>query len=116
VPLCHCHPMFCLSVVVPRQQDKVAFTQATLLMSIFYLKKKNSYCKGVTISLFYKRFMMVIYECNDTVSTTKLNYDHKALTSVVNYDHKRNATIWIVNLTLFTIVICLSYRPQGPML
>ncbi len=29
-------------------------------------------------------------------STIKLNYDPKALASVVNYDHKRDATIWSV--------------------
>ncbi len=26
----------------------------------------------------------------------KLNYDHKALASVVNYDRKRDTTIWSV--------------------
>ncbi len=46
-------------------------------------------------------------------------YNHKvcsALASVVNYDCKRDAKIWSVNLTTlessFTIVTCLSYRPQ----
>jgi hypothetical protein len=40
--------------------------------------------------------------------TIKLNYDCKALNSVINYDHKHDATIWNVNLMLsITIVICL---------
>jgi hypothetical protein len=39
------------------------------------------------------------------VSTVKLNYDCKALASVINYARKFVATIWSVNLTLsFTIV------------
>jgi hypothetical protein len=29
--------------------------------------------------------------------TIKLNYDRKALASVVNYDRKRDATIWSIS-------------------
>ncbi len=29
-------------------------------------------------------------------STIKLNYDRKALASVINYDHKCDATIWSI--------------------
>jgi hypothetical protein len=58
--------------------------------------------------LYYKSFMIVIYHRNEIVSTIGLNYNPKALDSVINYDRKRDATIWSVNLTLsFTIVICL---------
>jgi hypothetical protein len=47
-------------------------------------------------------------------STTKLNYDCKALASVINYHCECDTTIWIINLTSsFTIVICLQYRPLG---
>jgi hypothetical protein len=47
-------------------------------------------------------------------SAIKLNYNCKALASVVNYDHKRDATMWCVSLTSsFTIIIGLSYRPNG---
>jgi hypothetical protein len=38
-------------------------------------------------------------------SAINLNYNHKAIASVVNYDCKCDATIWSVNLTsTFTIV------------
>jgi hypothetical protein len=29
-------------------------------------------------------------------STLKINYDHKALASVVNYDRKHDATVWSI--------------------
>ena len=46
-------------------------------------------------------------------NTIKLNYDCKALASVINYDRKHGATIWSVNvMSSFTIVICLFYRSQ----
>ncbi len=46
-------------------------------------------------------------------STIKLNYNHKALGSVINYNRKPDATIQSVNLTSsFTIVIRLYNRPR----
>jgi hypothetical protein len=40
------------------------------------------------------------------VSTIKLNFDHKALASVINYDRKCDTTMWSMNLTLsITIII-----------
>ncbi len=42
-------------------------------------------------------------------STIKLNYDPKALASVVNYDHKRDVTIWSepndCNLRLLNFIV-----------
>jgi hypothetical protein len=56
-------------------------------------------CPGLTI---------IIYDRNDIASTIKLNYNCKALASVINYDCKRDALIWSINLTSsFMIVICL---------
>ncbi len=45
--------------------------------------------KKITIGgLNYKSFTIVIYNRNGMFSTTELNYDHKALATVINYDCK----------------------------
>jgi hypothetical protein len=70
-----------------------------------------------TSGLHYKRFTIVVYDRNDMAGTIRLNYDRLTLASVVNYDHKRDATIWSINLmSSFTFVICLLYKPLGPVL
>ncbi len=38
--------------------------------------------------LYYKSFTIVISDSNDLASTIKLNYDCKALASVINYNRK----------------------------
>ncbi len=43
--------------------------------------------------LYYKSSTIVTYNRNDMVGAIKLNYDRKALASVINYDRKRDATI-----------------------
>jgi len=53
----------------------------------------------MTCALYYRSFTIINYDRNDMDSNIKLNYDHKALASVVNYDRKRDATIWSINLT-----------------
>ncbi len=58
--------------------------------------------------LYYKSFMIIIYDRNNVASTKKTNYNLKALASFVNYGCKRDATIWSMNLaSSFTIVKCL---------
>jgi hypothetical protein len=54
----------------------------------------------MTTALYYKSFMITIYNCNGSTiieSIIKLNYDGKALASVINYNNN------------FTIV---SYAPN----
>ncbi len=38
--------------------------------------------------LYYKSFTIVTSDCNDWASSIKLNYDCKALASVINYNSK----------------------------
>jgi hypothetical protein len=57
-------------------------------MKICKLQPLKCFYNIDTSGLYNESFTIVIYDCNDIASTIKLNYNCKALASVVNYDHK----------------------------